>query len=182
MTQSITPLYAAHQSPRTVTPFGIEGWGTYQGGALGTSTSWPLAKLVLYFPIGLTRALTVARMGWFNGAIVDAAGHVQVGVYNASFSLIGSSASTTPSGTNGTQQVNVTNFVMPVGVQLYMAITCDSTTQSFGSVASVGTGQLGGMGVMEETTGAFGLPSTATPIVCAHEYPTPISASDSTTT
>lgn len=146
-----------------------------------SSAAWPLAKLVLYYPISLSQGMTVNRMAWINGTVVDAAGHVQVGVYDESFALVGSSASTTPSGTSAYQVVTPTAFGLKGGNRYYLAITSDSTTQTFAmlSLATI-AGVSAGLGIMSETTGSFGLPGTATPTVPTSEYQTWVFASSET--
>lgn len=137
---------------------------------LGTSIAIGTAKLVLYYPIAIYAPFTVAEFIWCNGG--TAAGHIQMGVYNESFGLIGNNGTTTSqTGTSAAQIVApTTGFTIPGPGRYYIAITSDDATSTFATGATTpATGICGGFGIMQETTGSFGLPATATPAVTTFE-------------
>lgn len=137
---------------------------------LSTSAAVGTAKLIWYYPIVILAPFTVAEFIWLNGA--TAAGHIQMGVYNEAFGLLGNNGTTTSqTGTSAAQIVAPsTGFTLPAPGRYYIAITSDDATSTFGGLATnPNTGICGGFGIMNETTGAFGLASTGTPAVATSE-------------
>ena len=136
-----------------------------------TSTAIGTAKLIMYYPFVLYSPFTVAEFVWLNGT--TAAGHIQMGVYNEAFTLLGNNGTTTSqTGTSAAQIVAPTSgFTLPAPARYYLAITSDDATSTFAAPATAPiTGIMGGFGAMTETTGSFGLAGTATPAVATSEF------------
>lgn len=135
-----------------------------------TSTAWPVANLVMYYPFSIDRPLTVSKMGWQNGATVSASYHLDVGFYNEAGSKLVSTGSIAQ-GTLSTIQLAATTatYTLNGPGRYYYAITGDNVLLTVLMRAAQGIGTCAAWGIMEETTGGFGLPATWTPVVAAHE-------------
>lgn len=177
MTESLLPRIQGN--PNTISTASPEslGVGLAEGGVFG-SAAWTTANLVMYYPLSLSRSLSIVRMGWLNGT--TSAGNIVVGVYNDSWTLLGSSASTAQGTVSVGQFVTVTAFAVPAGRRHYLALTSDNTTSTFGMYTAPPTGACAGFGVMSETYSG-GLPSTATPTVPTQEWVTQVFMSSETT-
>lgn len=145
-----------------------------------TSTSWPLAKLVVYHPVSISRSVLVNKMAWVNALTVDASGHVQAGVYDEAFNLLGSTASTVPTPVTAAQSVSVTPFWLQGGRRYYFAITCDSLVETMYTISGLVAGTTAGLGFMTETTSSFGLGNPGVPTLPTTEFPTWVYASSET--
>ena len=98
-----------------------------------------------------------------NGATVS--GNVDMGIYSAGFTKIGSSGSAAQSGTNALQAVDITDTWIGPG-DFYFGIACDNTTATFfANNAGVPLLQAAG-GLMQAS--AFALPANATPITVSN--------------
>ena len=125
-----------------------------------TTTTW-VANLVQYNPVSLPYDYPVSRVWWTNGGTVTTT-NVDFGIYTADGTRIYNTGSTTMVGVTSVQYVTPTAFVLPAGAY-YFAWTCDNTTgraQTYSGSALAS--QM--VGLLEETTGAFGLPATMTPV------------------
>lgn len=133
------------------------------------STAIGTAKLVLYFPFALINGMVVAAFTWVNGSTV--AGHIQMGVYDEGFNLLGNNGTTTSqTGTTAFQKVAPSATLSLKGnSRYYLAITSDDLTSTFSGSASTNAGSAGGFGIMSETTGSFGLINPGTPAVSTSE-------------
>ena len=122
-----------------------------------------VANLVSYCPMTLTRPYTVNRVFWQNGSTITTT-NVDFGIYTIDGRRVYNTGSTAMSGASGIQYVTPgTPFVLDKGMY-YFAWTCDNTTNrgmAFGGSATAGRF----IGLLEETTGGFGLPATMTPSV-----------------
>jgi hypothetical protein len=127
------------------------------------SGAWTANRLIMA-PLLVPRPTLVSQFYWVNGATVDAAGHVDVGVYSLDGQTkFGSAGSTTPTGTNAIQTVDVTNFYLPGNTWLWLTLGCDSATQTFFKTVPAVT-LMDFAGVKEQLSGwSGGLPATVTP-------------------
>lgn len=140
--------------------------------AAGTSTIWPVANLVMYYPISIDSPIAVAKMGWVNGTTVSATYHIDAGIYSDTPSGPGTKLASTTSTAQGTASVMQTaavSYTLSAPARYYLAMTVDNILSTIWMRAAQGLGTCASMGICEETTGGFGLPSTATPILAAHE-------------
>lgn len=150
--------------------------------SLVTSTAIGTAKLVLYYPFVLYNPVTVVEFLWFNGA--TSAGHIQMGVYDEAFALLGANVTTTLQGTVSTAQTvaPTANFNLKAPARYYLALTSDDATSTFSANTALAAGTCGGLGIMSETTSAFGLTNPGVPAVSATELIVLCAASGSATT
>lgn len=132
---------------------------TVPGGIqLNTSTAWPTAKLVAYIPFTIRKQFTVRTIGWQNGT--TPVGNVEVGIYNESGTRMGTSGSTAAGTSAAIQVTTPTAFTLPGFARYYFAVTCDNVGGSYTlsmSGSTIAAGTSGGLGIMTETTGTFGL-------------------------
>ncbi len=110
----------------------------------------------------------VNRVWWVNGSTITTT-NVQFGVYTDEGILIYATASTAMVGASSVQYVTpATPFVLSGGA-CYFAWTCDNTTSR--GFAPTGTAlNMRLIGLLEETTGTFGLPATMTPVAFARAW------------
>lgn len=134
------------------------------------SAVFPSANRILYIPVRVPTAMVVSRFFVGNGA--TASGNFQIGLYTSNAGmpnrLIASTVSTAQSGTNTSQAVSITG--VPISPGLYfLALTHSNTTGTFlrGNPALV---YVRNLGIVIESPGVFGLPSTATPIAAVDDY------------
>lgn len=127
----IQPPYTSLVDNINVHPFGPECLGKdILAVDSGLTSLTYIANLLVFVPMILSEPLLVAQFFWHNGASV--AGNTDVGIYNeAGTTKLGSSGSTANSGTSVLQAVNVTDFYLPAHKRLWLAIGCDSGTQTF---------------------------------------------------
>lgn len=162
---AITPMHVAAAT------FGreeeIAGMNNTSAGA-GSVIAW-VAKLVTYMPICLPWDYHVKRVWWVNGSTVTS-GNVDMGVYSADGVRIYNTGSTAQVGVNQLQYVTPgTDFMLIGGTNYYVAWTCDSTTSHALAHSGAATGGIM-YGLLEETTGSFGLPATFTPVTYARAW------------
>lgn len=126
-----------------------------------------VANLVGYVPVCLARPYPVNRVFWVNGSTIGS--NVDFGIYSADGRRIYNTGSTAQAGASSVQYVTpATKFMLDAG-NYYFAWTCDGTTSrgmAFGGTANGGRV----IGLLEETTGAFGLPATMTPVAWARAW------------
>lgn len=144
---------------------GFEGAGanlyTLNSPSFGSAV-WTANRLVM-IPLVVPRQTLVSQFYWVNGATVDGAGHVDIGIYSTDGQIkFGSAGSTTPSGTNALQAVDITNFYIPGNTWLWLTLGSDSATQTF--FRTVPTALLQEFtGIKEQLSGwSSGLPATVT--------------------
>lgn len=162
---SPTPLHIATISKYSV---GLEYRvaTTTSGGP--AATTW-IANLVAYMPLSLPFAYPLARFFWLNGS-VNTTTNVDCGIY----SLGGQKLASTGTTVMGT--VSVIQYAVPTATMIlapgmyYLAWTCDNTTTRAACPAG-GTALQGELtGLLQETTGGFGLPATMTPVAWAQAF------------
>lgn len=125
---------------------------------LGTSTTWPTAKLVVYIPFMLSRSFKVQSVFWQNGT--TPVGNIDVGVYDSAGNRKYRTGSTGAGTTAAIQTVAPTAFTLVGPGLYYMAMTCDNVGGSYtyaGPSTAPTAGISGSLGIMTETTGSFGL-------------------------
>lgn len=133
----------------------------------GAVRTW-VAKLVSYCPVALPFPYPVNRVWWVNGS-TNTTTNVMFGIYTAGGTQIYATPSTAMGTVSTVQYVTpATTFVLDAGLY-YFAWSCDGTTAR--GYACGGTA-LGGRlcGMLEETTGSFGLPATMTPVAFARAW------------
>lgn len=160
----------------TVTPLFIHTVGRYMCGFESrhmASSGEPavrtwIANLVVYMPFSLPFPYPVQRLFWLNGSTVTTT-NVDCGIYSPGGQKLLSSGSTAMGSASVLQYVALgTPFLLSPG-QYYIAWTCDNTTARGQAVS--GTADAGRMlGMLQETTGGFGLPATMTPIAWANAW------------
>lgn len=167
---SYEPGVAIVPPPPLVSSFGNYAFGPDMLGVQSQtagSAAWNTAKGVIYVPCYLPLSMVAVKLWWHNGNTIS--GNVDVGIYNSTsgFSVgsriinTGSVAQAAPS--SAIQIVDVTDTFLAGPNLYYLAMTMDNVT---GTVKSVTNGNGPGSTWLPaiETTGAFGLPATATPL------------------
>lgn len=156
------PLFSLTDS-RTIIPISEECLGREwvaidSNPASGTFT----ANLVVYVPLVTVERLLVRQFFWLNGAAVD--GNTDVGIYSADGSvLLGSAGSTLNAGISALQAVNVADFLLPANSRLWLALSSDSSVQTYLRAAPAVVYYLDYVGVKQQAAGwSSGLPSSAT--------------------
>lgn len=135
------------------------------------SAVFPVAKRVVYVPVYLGQAMTLTKIWWLNGATVGT-NNVDCGIYNAAAGLptskVIASGSTLSANANVVQSVDVADTFLAPGMY-FLAITLDGTTATlYRTNPNLPFEKVFGM--CQETTGSFGLPTTATPIATSTAY------------
>lgn len=132
-----------------------------QAAANFASGTYPGSGRVIAFPFIVAHPFLVRKVFWFNGttATTDS---VDVGVYKlddpSSTSRVVSGGGTLASGASGTQEVNVTDTLLPPG-RYYCAYTQNGTTATpILSTAAVVTLRVAGC--IQQTASGYPLPST----------------------
>lgn len=136
-------------------------------GAPIASRTW-IAKMVAYCPMMVIRPYPVSRVFWANGGTTTST-NVDAGIYTADGTRLYNTGSTAMSGAGAIQYATpATPFILAPGLY-YFAWTCDNTTsrgRAFGGTANAGRV----IGLLQETTGSFGLPATMTPVAWANAW------------
>lgn len=132
-------------------------------------TTW-IANLVQYIPISLPFPYPLKRFFWLNGS-VNTTTNVDCGIYTVGGAKLASTGSTVMGTVSAWQYAAPTTTMILVPGMYYLAWTCDNTTTRANCVASTAVqGEL--TGLLQETTGAFGLPATMTPVAWAQAFGT----------
>lgn len=126
------------------------------------SSVWS-ANLLIFIPLITAEALLVSQFFWRNGTAV--AGNTDVGVYSLDGTVkLGSTGSTLNAGTSAIQLVNVADFYLPANRQLWLALGCDDSSQTFFNTNLAVSG-LDLIGVKQQVAGwSSGLPATVAPV------------------
>lgn len=152
----------------------------YTAGGAAAVRTW-VAKLVSYCPMLIPCAYPVNRVFWVNGS-TNTTTNVDFGIYTAADGTRIYNTGSTVMGTVSTVQYVTpgTTFVLDAG-KYYFAWTCDNTTsRGYTASGSANSGRMTGM--LEETTGSFGLPATMTPVAFARAWGPSICGVTRTTT
>lgn len=160
----IQPPYMSMVDNVTVHVFGPECLGNDRfvlDRGIGSAV-WT-ANLLIFIPLILNESLLVAQFFWHNGTAVN--GSTDVGIYDeAGTTRIRSSGPTTNAGTSVLQVVDIADFYLPAGKRLWLALGCDSGTQTFFRADVTGNANsLDYWGVKQQAAGwSTGLPSSVT--------------------
>jgi len=128
-----------------------------------------VANLVSYAPVIVPYPYPVKRVFWVNGSTITTT-NVDFGIYTWDGTRIYNTGSTAMSGASAVQYVTPgTDFILSPA-RYYFAWTCNGTTSRgyAGGSTSANAPRLAGM--LEETTGGFGLPATMTPVAYARSW------------
>ena len=124
-----------------------------------------VANVAIYVPVNVSETITIVKCWWVNGGTVS--GNIDLGLYpetgGAKLVTLGSTAM---SGANAVQEGNIADTVVPPGRYL-MAMAWSSATATFDgpSINSLTASRfMQTIGVAMQTSGAFALPASATPI------------------
>lgn len=112
----------------SITPYSFESLGDFLKSAIGTaptSQSWIGANRGAFFPFVIATPMQCKKVFWSNGTAV--AGTIDAGVYTADQKLVVSAGPTTQAGTSVVQEVDVTDTVIPQGLN-FLAISGSSTS------------------------------------------------------
>jgi hypothetical protein len=156
--------------PSTVTPIAITSFGPwndqvafaigFQGTVGTTDQAWRANKRVRYIPFSLYDWYYAAKLAVMNGSSIS--GNIDLGIMDGAGSRVYHSGSTGHSGASIPQVVSPAMWLPPGGY--YFAITMDNTTATIkGYSAANGTTPTKEAGLLEETTGSFGIPTSMTP-------------------
>jgi len=129
-----------------------------------------VANLVTYAPVFLPFPYPCNRFFWVNGTTTTST-NVDCGIYSWDGTRIFNTGSTAQGTASTVQYVTPSSvFVLDAG-RYYFAWTCNNTTNrgySMNAVSGQSAGRLAGL--LEETTGSFGLPATMTPVAWARAW------------
>lgn len=134
------------------------------GAAASVSGAWTTANTAVAFPFWVYESVTVYKIGFQNGSA--AGGNSDVGIYNASWSLLVSTGSVTRTGNNAVQWVDVTDTALSPNTQYYIAANHSQTTSNnvAGWPASTNTANILTLGGLKQmAVGATTLPATFVP-------------------
>jgi len=162
--QAVTPLFASASGAAGNVRANIAASGQSFTAAART---W-VAKLVAYMPVYLPYPYPVKRVFWVNGS-TNTSTNVDFGIYSWDGTRIYNTGSTVMGTVSTVQYVTPgTDFVLDAG-RYYFAWSCDNTTNRGYAIGGSAIGsRLAGM--LEETTGSFGLPATMTPVAFARAW------------
>jgi hypothetical protein len=143
----------------TLHPPALSAFQTSNGQNFSSAVRTWVANLVQYNPVTVPFDYPVQRVFWANGSTTTTT-NVQFGIYTADGTLIYATASTTMGTASSLQYVTPSSsFVLSPG-RYYFAWTCDNTTSRGFTLSQSTVAQNNMLGLLEETTGAFGLPTT----------------------
>lgn len=97
------------------------------GRQTGASAAWLGINTAVFIPFTIEQAVTVYRMGWYNGTTVGT-NNLDAGIFDRTCStLLVSTGSTLSAGASAPQQVDVTDTFLPAG-DYHIALSCNGTT------------------------------------------------------
>jgi hypothetical protein len=137
-----------------------------------TDTINPPSSLVVnqnqihYAPFYLPIGATVRKLWWLNGATVN--GHIDVGIYREDLTRVISTGSTTQTGANVIQEVDIADTYLPPG-RYYMAIVSDSATATLWRTTGPAGVYVKSLGTAQQTA-TFPLPDPAVPAATASGF------------
>lgn len=145
------------------------GWESrFTAGSTTPSAQTWTANLVIYIPIALPFPYPLQRFMWLNGSTI-ATSNVDCGIYTRGGAKLASTGTTAMVGTSAWQYAAPTTTMILAPGMYYLAWTCDNTTSRANCTAATSVqGEL--IGLLQETTGAFGLPAAMTPVAWAQAF------------
>lgn len=146
-----------------ITPYHVESCGlvlrgtgqSHTAAASGVATA---ANAVYYFSFLIYEPVTAVKMTYIVGATAN--GNVDLGIYDAQKNRLVNSGTTAQGATNTLQELDITDTALTPGLY-FMAITLSSGTGTFFRNAPSDDLLQSSMPAYVETTGVFGLPTTA---------------------
>jgi hypothetical protein len=128
---SVLPPVTSFQNALTINTSSYECLGVDLACLIsGFSSGVWTANLAIYVPFIVLRTMLVSQFFWFNGAAVDL--NTDVGIYSEDGATkLGSTGSTGNSGTSQIQVVNVTDFILAANRRYWLALSSDSSTQTY---------------------------------------------------
>jgi len=162
---AVTPLFvSAHGQYGSVLAASMAA-GVAETGAART---W-VANLVSYAPVVLPFPYPVNRVFWVNGS-TNTSTNVDFGIYSWDGGRIYNTGSTVMGTVSTVQYVTPgTSFVLDAG-RYYFAWSCNNTTARGYALGTLSANQGRLVGLLEETTGGFGLPATMNPVAWARAW------------
>ena len=161
----VTPLHIN----TAMNTFGGQTGRALTGTTAPSATTW-VAKLVQYMPVSLPYPYYLQRFFWLNGSTV-ASTNVDMGIYTVGGQKLASTGSTGMSGASAIQYAAPTATMILAPGQYYLAWSCDNTTNRANTLTPTMTAATGELqGLLEETTGSFGLPATMTPVAYTRTF------------
>lgn len=126
-------------------------WAT----ATGVSTA---ANAVFYYPFLVYEPATAVKMSYIVGGVQN--GNCDLGIYDSSKNKLVSSGTTAQGAINTLQELDITDTALTPGIYM-MAITLSSATGTFFRSVPADELSQSSFPMLTETTGVFGLPTTA---------------------
>lgn len=143
--------------------------GPFGSIVFNSAAAFPTANKVFYIPVIVPIPFLVQRMTTINGTV---SGNVAMGVYTDNRGLpdqkVVDTGSTAQANANTEQRIDVTHRLLHPGIW-WLALTASNTTGQYNR-ANTSALLLRMTGCMQETTGGFGLPATASPSVLVDAY------------
>jgi hypothetical protein len=153
------PLLQGNISPCDITSIGsCTGLGT------PSSIAWPAQYLALFVPFRISVPVKITNAWWYNGTPVSASYKIDVGIYSADLTKLGSTGLTAQGSALTIQNVALTTELGP-GL-FYMAMTNNYTESFWSWAANLNKCRIWGM-FQQLLTTPYSLPATATPAACA---------------
>lgn len=151
----------------------ISKYGTSQESRIATLSTNPgartwVANLVQYMPFTLPFPYALRRFFWQNGSTTTTT-NVDMGIYSRGGQKLASTGSVAMGTASAIQYAAPTAVMLLAADMYYLAWTCDNTTSRASTLAATAVqGEM--MGLLQETTGAFGLPAAMTAIAWAQAF------------
>lgn len=146
-----------------ITPFHIDSSGLVLATTITVANCASAAigtnNLILYWPFVIAEPATAVRLSLMNGG--TASGNIDLGIYDGGKNRVVNTGTTTQTGTNVVQDVDITDTLLLPG-RYFMAVQFSSSTATLFRTAQTDETLLSTIPVYIEAAGGFGLPSSAT--------------------
>ena len=150
----------------TISPFCITSIASCTG-TLGTpaSTTWPSSNLGIAIPFRVSRTVKLQKVFWLNGTVVGY--NVDVGVYSADWTKLGSIGSTGQGSASTLTTATLTTqfgpglFYMAMAMSNSLGTAWRSSSMTLSAMRTLGCAQM---------ASALALPSTFTPAAIGQAY------------
>ena len=140
-------------------------------GSLGfpASAAWPAQYLAIFVPIRVSAQVYTTGMWWRNGPTVNASYKIDVGIYSADLTKLGSTG-LTAQGTASVIQSVAINIKFGPGL-FYMAMTHNNTQTFYQEHSVTAAGVYRAIGMFQQLlTTPYSLPAVATPAAMGYGY------------
>ena len=159
------PLMQGIISPCDITSIGAIV-GTFSTPA---SATWPAQYLAIFVPIRVSVPVKTTSVWWYNGATVNASYKIDVGIYSANLTKLGSTG-LTAQGTASVIQSVAINIKFGPGL-FYMAMTHNNTQTFYQEHSVTAAGVYRAIGMFQQLlTTPYSLPAVATPAAMGYGY------------